>query len=499
MKNNAFTNLYQTFLEPGVTIAATGRARKFATARRHEKVQNMRMRQAVLIFVASLLAGLDAPATAMQKTPNRPQGAAPPAQYFAALPFRETPFAPLVGVHPMSAAEAAKRNHFRFEYDRRGRPVRVSFRLGDELRDLNDTANYYFFSPLLEIEYGRDRETRRFFDRRGNRIAADGDVFEEVYTIDARGYRRALQFYDMAGAPAENSWGVARYEWNILDDGAVIEKRFDLEGDQAQLRANFPFFELRLHYGPGGWLSLMQNYGHEGALAMNALNAAQDRLEYAANGDLLAWNVLDTDGAAARGNGPDVARGIIGYDKHGYATSERYEDETGAPIESAYGWAHTKAKYDAFGNRIERANYSLDGKRLKVSVSRGYAGYRAIFDANGLYRKRIEFFGAAGEAAARRGRGYARISFVHDSQGNETAVRYEDDKGALVEREDTGFAVIKRAFDDRGRLVETRFTNAAGELVDHLRDGYAIERREYGEHGTPRATRRFTKDGVALN
>ena len=69
-------------------------------------------------------------------------------EYFSTVPFRETPFADMIGINPLSQKEASERNHYRFEYDRAGRVIKAGFYLGDKLRDLNHTANHFFLSPL---------------------------------------------------------------------------------------------------------------------------------------------------------------------------------------------------------------------------------------------------------------------------------------------------------------------------------------------------------------
>jgi YD repeat-containing protein len=134
-------------------------------------------------------------------TTGKANETSPAPQYFTTLPFRETPFDPMVGIYPMSAEDARSRNHYRFEYDARGRPVRVSYRLGSRVRDILEAPNYYFSAPIVEIAYGESRETHSFFDKHGNRIVIEGGVFAEVYDLDARGYRRALHFLDVEGAP----------------------------------------------------------------------------------------------------------------------------------------------------------------------------------------------------------------------------------------------------------------------------------------------------------
>lgn len=446
---------------------------------------------ALLTFFATV-----APGAAGQDTAARKES--PAAQYYSTLPFRETPYSELRGIHPMTANDAKTRKHFRFVHDKFGRVTKVSFMQGHDVIDLNDSANYYFFASEVRIEYGADTETRTFFDKHGNRITVSGDVFQELYRLDERGYRRSLEFYGVDGKPVENSWGVARYEWTLLNDGTVIEKRYGFDGALKELRGGFPFFEVRFHYGPNGWLALMQNYGLEGELTMNDLNAAQDRLEFAANGDLHSWNVLNVEDEYSVGNGPGVARGVLERDANGYEIVERYENEKGEPIANAYGFSYTRKANDRFGNRTEASNYTLDGSKLLAIDGRGYAGYRAIFDEAGRNRIAIEFFDEKRKPTMRDGRGYYRIRSKFDENDNEVETSYEDLSGKLVNRLDGGFAKIERDYDARGRLTETRFVDKDGVLVNHARAGYAVEKQTYGEHGVVASVTRLTADGKTV-
>ena len=456
-------------------------------------------RIAVVLAVSLITASAVASAMAGDRRPTLPvQPSVFPPQYFAVLPFRETPFAPLVGAHRITADEARTRNHFRFEYDSQGRPIRVAFMLGEHVRDLNDTANYYFFAPVVEIHYGPGTETRTFFDRNGNRVNADGDVFREEYLLDERGYRRALRFFDAEDKPSTNSWDVSRYEWTIQEDGAVVEERYDPEGKPRELRPGVPFYRVRFRYGPAGWLAVMQNIGPDGEPKMNALNAAQDRLEYTADGDLLSWNVLDDTGALSSGNGPGVARGILEKNEHGYDVSERYENEKGEAVPSAYGWSFDRTRYDDFGNYAERANHTLDGSTLLLSDERGYAGYRYEYDSSGLDRTLLAFFDEERQPVERKGYGYEQIRFEYDGRGNRTRVRFENSNGVLVDRSDNGVAVIEHDYDAKGRRIETRHRNRLGELVSDRKTGVAIEKLEYGPHGFPRSVRRFNEQAEAV-
>ena len=446
------------------------------------------------IFALALLAlGLMAQAHARADCPADP--IAP--RYYAALPFRETPYAPLVGVHPMPASEAAVRNHYMFEFDGCGRVVRVRFRLGDTVRDLNDTAGYYHYAPVVEIAYEPGREIRHFFDRHGNPIRVSGDVFTEIFTLDEQGFRASLSFRDAQGAPVANSWGVVRYEWTRHADGVVEEVRLDADGTLMPIRPHFPFYRLHLHYGAEGWLAVMRNVDAAGQPVMNALNAAQDRLEFNAAGDLLSWNVLDADGQRAVGNGPAVAQGIIERDAHGYEIVERYADETGAPMHNSYGYGYTRAAYDAFGNRIERANYSLDGTRL-VARETGYAGFRYVYDASGLLRTAIELFDENRAPAARLDQGWARAEYRHDAQGNIVSIRYFDAAGAPMARTDNGVAQIVQTHDARGRMTERQYRDLSGALVADPRTGIARTLHTYSDYGFPDHTAHYDAEGAEV-
>jgi YD repeat-containing protein len=402
-------------------------------------------------------------------------------EYYSTLPFRESPFADLRGIHPLTAEQAAARNHFRFEYDGLGRPIRISFRLGEVLRELNHASNFFFASSRMDIEYGQGEERRRFFDRHGNPVSVQG-AYRQRFELDDMGYREALHFEDAAGQSVQNDWGIARYHWRIRPDGTVIEHREDLAGEPVAMRPNLPFYELHLHYGPGGWLALMQNFGLDGVLVDNALHAAQDKLEYEADGDMRAWNVLDRNHRPVRGNSPHVARGVGEYDRWGYDVGSRYEDEKGEPIRSAYGWGRGTVRHDRFGNMIERRTGDEHGNP-GINELLGYAGYRLGWDESGLNRLSLEYFGVDGEPVVHRQRGYHVVRSSYDDRGNRIRNAYFDTAGQAVNRIDTGFASIAYRYDERNRLVETRYFDRRGAPVNHAEKGWAIERLEYNRAG----------------
>ena len=392
--------------------------------------------------------------------------------YFSAVPFRESPFADLTGVHPITPDAAMWRNHYRFEYDASNRLVRVSFRLGNRVRDLNTSANYYFDAPRIDIAYEAGFERRRYFDRHGNPIAVQGTVFEAEFSLDALGYRRSLRYRDVHGQPVESDRGIALYTWQVSPDGTVIEHREAMDGTPAALRPGFPFYDIHLHYGAGGYLALMQNFGDGERLTLNPLNAAQDRLDFAANGDLRAWNVLDENGAPAVGNGPGVARGSLTYDSWGLQVSQSHENAAGEPMVSAYGWGVTRDRHDARGNTVWRGNFALDGTTPANNPTTGYSFYTYSYAENGRDMVELALFHADGSPAEHLRAGYSTRQQSYDAQGNVTDIVYRDARGSIVARQDTGESRRRLDYDANGRLTRIRLFGLDDTAISHFVEGW---------------------------
>ena len=315
--------------------------------------------------------------------------------YYAHMPFRETAFADLRGIYPLTLKQSRHHKHYRFVYDDKDRPVEVSFRLGEEIQNLNISRNALTFTSVIRIEYEEGLEVRHFYDRFMNPTLANG-VFREIYERDDDGNRASLQFFDVENRRTESDWGVYVYEWSIDRTGTVTETRVGRGGKAVSIRPHFPFYCLKLHYDQRGLLALMENFGETcNELTLNKLNAAQDKLQYNASGGIYAWNVYDANEQRSVGNGPMVARGIMERDALGHTTREYYEDANGRIMTNAYGWTNTYASFDDVGNMVGRFNHDADGKRINNSQL-AYSGYTMDFDEDGEHRLRLSYQNADG-------------------------------------------------------------------------------------------------------
>ena len=400
--------------------------------------------------------------------------------HYASIAFRESPFEDMVGTHRLTQAQARSRNHYRFAYAADRRLISLTFALGDIPRSPNHTANALSEAPVIEICYPPGMEVRHFRDPHGNPIYTRGNVAEERYVLDGSGYRTALTFHGADGQPVENGWGIARYDWSMQKNGSVIEDRYDGRGRPAEIRPGFPFFKLRLNYGPNGWLALMDNIDAEGELLQNPLNAAQDKLEYRANGEMQAWNVYDAQQRRAEGNGPQVARGIRGFNADGMEVSERYEGDDGKAISNAYGFTRTHATFDHYGNMLSRFNQDASGAPID-NPRTGYAGYVMSWDAAGLHRLSMEYRDANGQPAVHSERGYHRLVERYDAAGDRVEIQYQLPDGTPVARLDTGVASERFEYDQRHRLIARRSLDAQGRPV--AVDGLMVKVYRYRPDG----------------
>lgn len=398
------------------------------------------------------------------------------------MPFRETPFADLRGIYPISAEQSVNYKHYRFVYDALDRPIEVSFRFGDEIQDLNISRNALTFAPITRINYESGREVRTFFDRFMNPTLANG-VFREVYEADDDGNRVSLKFYDVEDRQIESDWDISAYGWSVDRRGTVTESRSDINGEPVSIRPNFPFYCLKLHYDQRGLLALMENYGKScDRLTLNHLNAAQDKLQYNASGGIYAWNVYDEREERSVGNGPMVARGIMERDDLGHTTREYYEDASGEIMTNAYGWTDTYARFDAYGNMVARFNHGADGDRAN-NLLLGYSGYVIDYDATGARRESLAYQNADGSPATHLTRGYHSVRTVYDSRGNRIQSRFEDAAGNLVKRKDYCAAVFEYSYDSRNRQTSMRLLDENMEPAHHCDEGWHETTHHYHPRG----------------
>jgi len=403
-------------------------------------------------------------------------------EYYAHLPFRETPFADIRGIYPISKEKASHYKHFEIRYDQLRRPLEVLFKQGNQIVPLNISRNVVTYAPNIRIEYQDNKEIRHFFDTSGNPVTSNGS-FKEVFELDNNGDRHSLKFYDFQNQQIENNWGIYEYSWSIDRSGTVTERRTNKAGEFVEIRPHFSFFCLKLHYNQKGLLALMENYGLDcQSLTMNNQNGAQDKLEFNAFGGLVAWNVYDDNQERSVGNGPKVARGILELDKNGNSLREYYQNEVGKMMANAYGWTDTYATFDESGNMTSRYNYDSNGKKA-MNTSLGYSGYKITYDPQGIHRIHLSYYDEKDNPVVHSQRGYHSVATQYDKKGNRSKIDFFDIDGKPVNRIDTCAASMQYSFDQHNRIKSVKLFDKNNKPTTHCKQNWRERNYSYFKDG----------------
>ncbi len=395
--------------------------------------------------------------------------------YYATLAFRESPYAPHRGLHRLTAEQASRINHYRFEYDRQGRIQQISFGLGDTLRAPNHTANYFWYASVENYRYQRDAQGRQlqivsYADEHGQPAAVHGEVFESRYVLDDSARRQSLSYHDQAGQPVQSNWSIASYEWTHQDDGSVWEQRRGLDGEPVPLRPGFPFLRVRLSYAVDGLTMLMQHIDAQGEVIGSDSGFAQDRFTYTADGELARFEVLDADGKLGPSNVSGIASGLLSFTQRGYEHIASYLDAAGQPAYNDNGWWRSERRYDAQGNLLLNAFADRDGRRAN-NPNTGYAELRIDWHDDGLRRRQLGYFDAQGEPVEHRSRGMHAVHYRYDQALRLQLVFLLDRHGKLVEHAEQGWAITRYRYDgDQVVGVAERLTlqQAQQENLQHI-------------------------------
>ncbi len=376
--------------------------------------------------------------------------------YYSTIEFVETPLSYIKGSVPLKSDVALSRNHYRFSYDSQNKLVSIAFYNGSTQKKPNHTANLFMLAHRMEFSYRDAIEKITFFDTKGKRTAVLGNCSAFVFRLNKLGFRESLHFLDVSGNSIENSWNIFEYKWIYTNDGAVIEDRYDKNGEQVSIRPGFEFYRLKLYFNMLGHITLMQNIDKDGNLVENSSGASQDKITTNANGNFLQWQVLDNKHQLEKGNGPDVAKGHQKFNKFGYESGLEHRDENNRPMYSAYGICISKTQFDKFGNISERAFYNEAKKPSNHKIA-GYHKLKMKWDKYGNSRESLSYFDVNDKPTNHETRGYHSVKYHYHRNNNLIKIDYLDVNGQLVNRKDNGIAYITYQYNNGERASILRF------------------------------------------
>ena len=335
----------------------------------------------VTLIIAGLPACNQAPAKKSIKTGT---------VYYRNLLFSETPYDIERGSRELTPEQAKDINSYKFNYDNTGRLLSVEFVRGDELLGYSSMG-----AAKITYEYSDNKQIKHFFDE-NNQPIESGGAFTYEYTLNEKGTRTGLKFFDKEGQPVENRNKIHSYVWVVLPDGMVQEKRYNLANEETIMNPFCPFYELRFSYNDKGYVVRMANYMEDRLYNCTAENCGDIGVSYFVfdpnefgdvrsfsvynvtgqmsnlywgwsrrvstfdeNGYVLETSVFDQDNEYVGGKSVPVTQNT--YDKHGALIETRNMDKDRNIINSPdNGVAITEYKYDEKGNRTETLRFDKD-------------------------------------------------------------------------------------------------------------------------------------------
>lgn len=316
-------------------------------------------------------------------------------EYYRSLQFSESPYDIEKGTHPLTERQAADINNYKFTYDNSGRLQSVEFGRNNLLLDYSSMGG----AAKITYEYKDNKQIRRYFNKNNEQIESSG-VFSAEYTLNGKGERTGLKFFDKNGNPIENRNKIHSYTWSILENGMVRELRYNLANEEVVMNPFCPFYELRFSYNDKGYMTRMANYKADTLYNCTAENCGDIGVSYFSftpneKGDVLQFSVfnvfgqmsnlywgwsrrvtkVDENGYALEVEVYDQDNEFVSgklipveqhtYDSHGALTRIQNMDKNRNLInDPESGVAITEFKYDDKGNRTETLKF--DKNRVPV-------------------------------------------------------------------------------------------------------------------------------------
>lgn len=386
-------------------------------------------------------------------------------EYYAILPFWESPLTPFKGAVPISAEQASNRIHMQIDLDKLSRPVVVHVKLGENYKDFEGRfGNLFINAPKTVISYGDKTEKHHFFDRFGNQISIMGNVYEKVYSKDEYGRNINLDFKDDQSLQATDMFGTKVYSWAYLDDGRVIEERRDKNNNLLPLRGDFQFVRTRITFGPDGYPAILDNIDEEGNLVASESGAARLKYYYNSQGRFLKWEVFDTQNRPAIG--PSNTAGELNSFK-GYELDEiTFFNKEQKPAVHWSGAEKWKFETDQYGN-FTRLDL-LTGAGLPMAGIDGYSTTVYQWSDDGRYLLSQFYLDPNGDKMASTYSNVHKVVHQRNDNGTIGESRYYNTEDQLIGRKQDKVAIIKYLYDDNGLQLGVEYYDVQEEPLDKL-------------------------------
>ncbi len=292
-------------------------------------------------------------------------------RYFRHLRFNNvSPHLPLSGIYEMEKQEALGTSYYLFKYDSKGHIAEIiNNHYHTELRHPMTTPDVY------RIVFNRKDaiETRTFFNKNGKQVSNNLGVFREEHEYDRKGFKVSLAFFDSEGQPVESRWNISRYEW-FKDKRLVVEKRYNLEGEQVPLAPYLDFNNIGILYDEEERPLVNYNLNDKNKVVNSQQGVAEIRNTYDAHGNLVEWSYRNSDGELVP-NRWGFAIGERGYDENGnilrnstYNVSGKLIDEGSLVNNVQLRMAEVATREDSTAIKTKSLGYLIALQELKPEL-----------------------------------------------------------------------------------------------------------------------------------
>jgi hypothetical protein len=395
--------------------------------------------------------------------PKAPAAAAKPPTPGGPLYFfnvRLDPRYQIVGLGPMTAAQAATGNAYCFTYGPDGKLQRVEFR-----RAGVPMIDPFFHAARVDFERAPSQERRWYRDASGQPVTNSNGVDGEQLTLNSAGFPTAATSLNESGGTMRDSEGIVRTDRRLDRENRVVEGRgVGLLG--INIRDNDGFFTTRSIYDDQSRPIEYDNLDSSGQPLNDDVGVASVRTSYspAPGGSLVTETYFDAAGQPAEEKSTGIHERQSVYDPRGFLLDEAYFEAAGAPTSNADSGIHERRlAYDERGNLVSE-----------------------------------EYFGADGQPRNHRVLGFARVDYRYDDKNRVSEKSYVGDDGLPQVIPSLGAAVVRQEYDDAGNIVRRQFFDGQGNPSPHFQYGVpAIRLRVDGTMTT--VTLRDAKDELTRN
>ncbi len=344
----------------------------------------------------------------------------------------------------------------RFEYDKRGNTIKVSYFEADEKTPRLDIRGVAGFESKYD-DKGNLLE-QRYFGVKGNTVTSLSDHYAKIkFTYDDNGNVLTLRYL----TPSDELTlvnGIAGWDYVRDKRGNVLEEKpVGINGGLAagSLISKYKYdkfnncIEHSLYEASGE--PALDKFGvHRYEYVFNSHNQMIEQRNYNTNGQLIM---------ASGNNSFAIMKNE--FDDKGNRIKASYFGPDKQPCVCSEGWSSSKYEYDVFGNIIKQSFFGVDGKPTdpSVMVPVGICKY--------------------------------------DNNGNMLFIAAQDGKGHYIINPNTGWAIQRATYDDKSQLVSTAFFDADDKAMIGP-DGYHKVTYKYNNNSHKTEEAYFGTDGKPM-